>query len=187
MTLICTCTHTHTDPTKHILHTLRPNTARTHTHTHTHTFTHTHTHTHTHTQEGDVISWGRSTVRRGRFQFGFKRWQGWTVSKVLWEWIPNVGSKAGEDTVIDIRHMLQILSTVWTRSDLWYTAHIRLTCKDRTWLPKLQWSKSVASCFTPSHLAWLYQGERQGNWKWLHVMVDTWMQFVSHKMGVLRP
>ena len=30
------------------------------------------------------------------FQFGFKRWQGWTVSKVLWEWIPNVGSKARE-------------------------------------------------------------------------------------------
>ena len=28
------------------------------------------------------------------FQFGFKRWQGWAVSKVLWEWIPNVGSKA---------------------------------------------------------------------------------------------
>ena len=27
------------------------------------------------------------------FQFGFKRWQGWAVSKVLWEWIPNVGSK----------------------------------------------------------------------------------------------
>ena len=26
------------------------------------------------------------------FQFGFKRWQGWAVSKVLWEWIPNVGS-----------------------------------------------------------------------------------------------
>ena len=30
------------------------------------------------------------------FQFGFKRWQGWSVSKVLWEWIPNVGSKARE-------------------------------------------------------------------------------------------
>ena len=26
------------------------------------------------------------------FQFGFKRWQGWAMSKVLWEWIPNVGS-----------------------------------------------------------------------------------------------
>ena len=30
------------------------------------------------------------------FQFGFKRWQGWAVCKVLWEWIPNVGSKARE-------------------------------------------------------------------------------------------
>ena len=29
-------------------------------------------------------------------QFGFKRRHGWTVSKVLWEWIPNVGSKARE-------------------------------------------------------------------------------------------
>ena len=24
------------------------------------------------------------------FQFGFKRWQGSAVSKVLWEWIPKV-------------------------------------------------------------------------------------------------
>ena len=32
------------------------------------------------------------------FQFGFKRWKGWAVSKVLWEWIPNVGSKAREGT-----------------------------------------------------------------------------------------
>ena len=30
------------------------------------------------------------------FQFGFKRSQGWAVSKMLWEWIPNVGSKARE-------------------------------------------------------------------------------------------
>ena len=30
------------------------------------------------------------------FQFGFERWQGWAVSKVLWEWIPNVGPKARE-------------------------------------------------------------------------------------------
>ena len=35
-------------------------------------------------------------MRRGSFQFGFKRWQGWAVSRVLWEWIPNVGSKARE-------------------------------------------------------------------------------------------
>ena len=31
------------------------------------------------------------------FQFGFKRWQGWAMSKILWEWISNVGSKARED------------------------------------------------------------------------------------------
>ena len=30
------------------------------------------------------------------FQFGFKRWKGWAVSKVLQNWIPNVGSKARE-------------------------------------------------------------------------------------------
>ena len=30
------------------------------------------------------------------FWFGFKRWQGWVMSMVLWEWIPNVGSKARE-------------------------------------------------------------------------------------------
>ena len=30
------------------------------------------------------------------FQFGFKRWKGWAVSKVLWQWIPNVGAKARE-------------------------------------------------------------------------------------------
>ena len=32
------------------------------------------------------------------FQFGFKRWQGWAVSKVLWEQIPNVGFKARESS-----------------------------------------------------------------------------------------
>ena len=30
------------------------------------------------------------------FQFGFKIWQGWAVSKVLWGWISNAGSKARE-------------------------------------------------------------------------------------------
>ena len=32
------------------------------------------------------------------FQFGLKRWQGWAVSNVLWEWSSNVGSKARERT-----------------------------------------------------------------------------------------
>ena len=36
-------------------------------------------------------------MRRGRFSVWLKRWKGWTVSKVLWEWILNVGSKATED------------------------------------------------------------------------------------------
>ena len=36
------------------------------------------------------------------FQFGFKRWQGWAVSKVLWERIPNVGSKIRD--VQDVLH-----------------------------------------------------------------------------------
>ena len=61
---------------------------------------HTHTHTHTHTDcsrnwvlilVGAEILWEEEG-----FQFGFKRWQGWAVSKVLWEWIPNLGSKARE-------------------------------------------------------------------------------------------
>ena len=29
-------------------------------------------------------------------QFGFKIWQGWALTKVLWKWIPNVWSKARE-------------------------------------------------------------------------------------------
>ena len=37
------------------------------------------------------------------FQFGFKRWQRWAVSKVLWERIPNVGSKARDRQQIDNR------------------------------------------------------------------------------------
>ena len=39
----------------------------TYTHTHTHAHTHTHTHTHTCKILGSDISWGRNTVRRGRF------------------------------------------------------------------------------------------------------------------------
>ena len=69
-------------------------------HTHTHTYTHTYTHTHTYTDCSR--NWVLILVRmeilweEEGFQFGFKRWQGWAVSKVLWEWIPNVGSKARE-------------------------------------------------------------------------------------------
>ena len=71
----------------------------------THTHTHTHTHSHSHTREcarvhtctqwlyqklgiwvlilvGVEILWEEEG-----FMFGFKRWQGWAVSKVLWEWL----------------------------------------------------------------------------------------------------
>ena len=44
-----------------------------------------------HSPTGAKIPWEEES-----FQFGFKRWQGWAVSKILWEWIPNVGSKARE-------------------------------------------------------------------------------------------
>ena len=51
------------------------------------------------------------------FQFGFKGWQGWAVSKVLWEWIPNVGSKARESAkamslvfvLLDFQHVGELV------------------------------------------------------------------------------
>ena len=59
-----------------------------------------HIHTHTHNDYsrnwvliliGVEILWEEEA-----FQFDFKRRQDWAVSMVLWEWIPNVGSKARE-------------------------------------------------------------------------------------------
>ena len=60
--------------------------------------THTHTHTHCDCSKNWVFILVRAEIlwEEEGFQFGFKRWQGWAVSKVLWEWIPNVGSKARE-------------------------------------------------------------------------------------------
>ena len=61
-----------------------------------------HTHTHTHAYTDCSRNWVLILVRmeilweEEGFQFGFKRWQGCAVSKVLWEWIPNVGPKARE-------------------------------------------------------------------------------------------
>ena len=64
----------------------------------THAYTHTRTHTHTHDDYsrnlvlilvGVEILWEEEG-----FQSGFTIWQGWAVSKVLSEWIPNVVSKA---------------------------------------------------------------------------------------------
>ena len=56
------------------------------------------THTHTDCSRNWVLILVRMEIlwEEESFQFGFKRWQGWAVSKVLWEWIPNVGSKARE-------------------------------------------------------------------------------------------
>ena len=56
------------------------------------------THTHTDCSEnGILILVGAGVTWKGEsFQSGFKRWQGWAASKVLWEWIPIVGSKARE-------------------------------------------------------------------------------------------
>ena len=57
----------------------------------------THTHTHACSRNWVLILAGEKILwEEEGFQFGFKRWQGWAVSKVLWEWIPNVGSKARE-------------------------------------------------------------------------------------------
>ena len=92
------CTHARTLHTH--AHTRARARARTHaqrernTHTrtrHTHVHTHARTHARTHTGcWGDWVLKLAGAKQEEGFQFGFKRWQGWAVSKVLWEWIPNV-------------------------------------------------------------------------------------------------
>ena len=59
---------------------------------------HTHMRAHTDCSRNRVLIlvWMEILREEEGFQFGFKRWQGRAVSKVLWEWIPNVGSKARE-------------------------------------------------------------------------------------------
>ena len=71
---------------------------QTRTHTHTHPRAHPPTHTYTDCSRNWVLILVRMEIlwEEEGFQFGFKRWQGWAVSKVLWEWIPNVGSKVRE-------------------------------------------------------------------------------------------
>ena len=67
------------------------------THTHTHTHTLTHSHTHECSRNWVLILFAVKIWRAEEgFQSGFKRWQGWALFKVLWVWIPNVGSKARE-------------------------------------------------------------------------------------------
>ena len=84
---IQTCRHTHAC-------------ACTHTRTHNHTRTHAHTHTHTHNDihenwvlipAGEEVLWGEEG-----FQFGFKRWQSWALSKLFREGVPNAGYKVRE-------------------------------------------------------------------------------------------
>ena len=59
-------------------------------------------HTHTDCSRNWVLILVRMEIlwEEEGFQFGFKRWQGWAVSQVLWEWIPNAGSKAREDAKV---------------------------------------------------------------------------------------
>ena len=108
-------THTHTHTHTHSI---------THSHTQTHThpainlniwmcmtliwqwsvsyIIHVRAHAHTHTDYDCSRNWililvgAKILWEEEGFQFSFKRWQGWTVSKVLWDWIPNVGSKTRE-------------------------------------------------------------------------------------------
>ena len=67
-----------------------------------HTRMHAHTQWHTHAYTDCSRNWVLILVmmemlwEEEGFQFGFKRWQSWAVSKVLWEWILNMGSKARE-------------------------------------------------------------------------------------------
>ena len=63
--------------------------------------THTHTHMYADCSKNWVVILAGAEIlwKEEGFQFGFKRWQGWTVSKVLWKWIPNVGSKARESAI----------------------------------------------------------------------------------------
>ena len=58
------------------------------------------------------------------FHFGLKRWQGWAVSKVLWEWIPNVGSKAREGT--------KAISLVFVLLDFQHVGVRRVECTRRS-------------------------------------------------------
>ena len=65
-------------------------------------YKHTHMHACAHTYTDCSRNWVLILIKieilweEEGFQFGFKRWQGWAVSKDMWEWIPNVGSKATE-------------------------------------------------------------------------------------------
>ena len=61
------------------------------------------------------------------FQFGFKRWQGWAVSKVLWEWIPDVGFKAREGAPLFI--VMDLFGThQWTCPVVYLDPPVNMPC-----------------------------------------------------------
>ena len=92
--------------------------------THTHTInTHAHNkhkHTHIHTMTDCSRNWvlrlvGAKILWEDKgFQFGFKRWQGWAVSKVLCEWIPNA-----------LCHLVYFLPSVWLCQAILYHYELR--------------------------------------------------------------
>ena len=74
-----------------------------------------------------ILVGAKITWEEDGFQFGFKRWQGWAVSKVLWKWIPNdEGSQARENAkVISLAFVLlefQHEGTVSLRSRAYCTS-----------------------------------------------------------------
>ena len=80
------------------------------------------------------------------FQFGLKRWQGWTVSKVLWEWTPNVGSNARDH---DLRVELDTPLT-WRSLQLYQAVNWKVTVLTYT-MTSLSWSACGHRCpFTQS-------------------------------------
>ena len=111
-------THTHTHTRTHA-HTRTRTHARTHARTHTHTHTHTHTSTHSDCSRNWVLILVRMEIlwEEEGFQFGFKRWQGWAVSKVLWEWISNVGSEAREGAKPWVLRLYCWISSMWVSEE----------------------------------------------------------------------
>ena len=75
-------------------------------------------HTHTHTHNDCSRNWVLILVgikilwEEDGFQFGFKRWKDWAVSKVLWEWIAGVGSKARAFTASSVHLSFKCYSSL---------------------------------------------------------------------------
>ena len=107
----------------------------------------THTRARTHTHNDCSSNWVLVLVRmeilgeEEGFQFGFKRWQDWAVSKILWEWIPNVGSKA--------RECVKATSLAFILLDFQH-AGVRYSrethCSRKTLLAKCCWNSAQVLC-----------------------------------------